>query len=364
MDNMQDFKCPRCGGKLEFDAAGQQMKCPYCDGVFDPETLRGASDAHTAAAEPEANAQAAWEMDAQSWDEADAAGMRSYVCKSCGGELICDETTAATACPFCGNPVVLGGRVGGTLKPDYVIPFKITKEQAVAKLKDYAKRKRFTPRTFASENRLQEVKGLYVPFWLFDSDVWASAEYDATNVRRWSDSDYDYVETSKYEVSRAGTMRFENIPVDGSKKMPDDLMDSLQPFFMDDAVDFQTAYLSGFLADKYDVSKEESMERADSRTKNSASAALSATVSGYDSVSLKQKQVRITPGKAKYALLPVWLLNTKYLGKTYTFAMNGQTGRFIGNLPISKPKLAGLFAAVTAGVGTVTFLIGLFAGLF
>ncbi len=366
MGDVQHFKCPRCGGQLEFDAASQQMKCPFCDSVFDPETLRRESDAHTSGTpdfskEP---ADAQWSGAGQSWDEADDSAVQTYICKACGGEILSEATTAATSCPFCGNPVVLAGRVSGTLKPDYVIPFKMTKQQAMEQLKKFVGGKRFTPRFFAQENRLQEIKGVYVPFWLFDSDVSAAMQFDASNVRHWSDRDYDYTETSKYDVYRSGTMRFENIPVDGSKKMPDDLMDSLEPFFFDEAVDFQTAYLSGFLADKYDVSMEDSLPRANDRTKNSAKAALRGSVTGYATVTPKQEHVQIIPGKAKYALFPVWLLNTKYQGKTYTFAMNGQTGRFIGNLPVSKGKLGALFSAVTVGVGAVVFLLGLLGGLF
>ena len=366
MADVQEFKCPRCGGKLEFDAAGQTMKCPFCDSTFDPETLRKASEQATSgpADAPRQDEDATWHGAGQDWNGDEAAAVQSYICKSCGGEILSEETTAATACPFCGNPVVLSGRVSGTLKPDYVIPFKLTRQQAMDAMKKYVKSKRFTPRFFASENRLQEIRGLYVPFWLFDSDVSASAQYDASTTRRWSDASYDYVETSRYEVYRSGTMRFENIPVDGSKKMPDDLMDSLEPFFMDDAVDFQTAYLSGFLADKYDVTMEDSMPRANARTRSSAKAALLSSVKKYDTVVPKSESVQIAPGKAKYALFPVWLLNTKYQGKSYTFAMNGQTGRFIGNLPISKGKLAGLFAGVAAGVSVATFLFGLFSGLF
>lgn len=366
MANVQEFKCPHCGGKLEFDAAGQTMKCPYCDSTFDPETLRGQSDAATAgpADAPAQQEEARWTGAGQSWAGDEAAAVQTYLCKSCGGEILSEETTAATACPFCGNPVVLSGRVSGTLKPDYVIPFKMTRQQAMDAMKKFIRSKRFTPRFFAAENRLQEIRGLYVPFWLFDSDVSASVQYDAATTRHWSDSDYDYTETSHYDVFRSGTMRFENIPVDGSKKMPDDLMDSLEPFFMDDAVDFQTAYLSGFLADKYDVTMEESMPRADKRTKNSAKAALRTNMEKYDVVVPKNESVRILPGKAKYVLFPVWLLNTKFRGKTYTFAMNGQTGRFVGNLPISKGKLAGLFAGVAAGVSAATFLLGLAIGLF
>ena len=361
MADIQDFKCPRCGGKLEFDAATQKMLCPYCDSSFDPAEVgmpvQKGSD-------KKANVDAGWNHDGKELDAQEAEALQAYLCKSCGGEIICDENTAATACPFCGNPVVLSGRVSGMLRPDYVIPFKTTKEQAIAKMKEFVKSKRFTPRLFASENHLQAIKGIYVPFWLFDSAVSADVWYDATTVRHWYDSEYNYTETSYYDVFRSGSMRFENIPVDGSKKMPDDLMDSLEPFFFDDAVDFNTAYLSGFLADKYDVPMKESMSRANARTKTSAKDALRKSVNGYATVIPKHSEIEIRPGKAKYVLFPVWLLNTQYRGLTYTFAMNGQTGKFIGNLPVSGGRLAGLFAGVAAAVSAVTFVAGLLIGLF
>ena len=361
MAQTQDFKCPRCGGKLEFDAATQKMLCPYCDSTFDPADV-GMEKPDTPP--KKANADAKWDHDGKQLDAQETENLQAYVCRSCGGEIISDENTAATSCPFCGNPVVLSGRVSGLLRPDVVIPFKTTKKQAIAKMKGFVKSKRFIPRLFADENHLKEIKGVYVPFWLFDSAVSADVWYDATTVRHWSDNSYNYTETSYYDVFRTGSMRFAQIPVDGSKKMPDDLMDSLEPFFFDDAVDFNTAYLSGFFADKYDVPMEESLPRANERTKNSAKEALRKSVTGYATVIPKREEIEIRPGKAQYALLPVWLLNTQYRGETYTFAMNGQTGRFIGNLPVSGGRLAGLFAGVAAAVSAVTFAAGLLIGLF
>ena len=109
-----------------------------------------------------------WDAAQQPWDDVQ---MGVYTCKSCGGELVCDESTAATACPFCGNPIVLTGRLSGDLKPDYVIPFKLDKKAAEAALRNHMKGKRLLPNLFRSENRISEVKGVYVPFWLFDADA-------------------------------------------------------------------------------------------------------------------------------------------------------------------------------------------------
>ena len=148
------YKCPCCGGRLEFDSGLQKMKCPYCDTTFDVETLEGYDDALKQDAKDDMH----WDAAQQPWDDVQ---MGVYTCKSCGGELVCDENTAATACPFCGNPIVLTGRLSGDLKPDYVIPFKLDKKAAEAALRNHMKGKRLLPNLFRSENRISEVKGVH-----------------------------------------------------------------------------------------------------------------------------------------------------------------------------------------------------------
>ena len=218
MSDLLEYKCPNCGGKIEFDSATQKMKCPYCDSEFDVDTLKNMDERLDEKAPDEFK----WDKNSGEAEWTDDDGMSVFVCNSCGGSIVGDENTAATSCPYCGNPVVMAGRLSGDLKPDLVIPFKLDKKAAKDALRQYVGKKRFAPNTFKSENRLDEVKGIYVPFWLFDSDANASVSYDATRTRSWSDSKYNYTETSHYDVFRAGTMSFANIPVDGSSKMPDD----------------------------------------------------------------------------------------------------------------------------------------------
>lgn len=191
------------------------------------------------------------------WTENEESGLRSYVCQSCGGEIVGDATTAATACPFCGNPVVMMEQFSGMLKPDLVIPFKLDKNDAKAAFKKHISGKRLLPKTFKDENHIYEIKGIYVPFWLFDAHADASVTYDAETVRTWSDSDYNYTETKYYKAYRSGYTDFAAIPVDGSQKMADDLMELIESYNLSEAVDFQTAYLAGYFADKYDVTAEQ-----------------------------------------------------------------------------------------------------------
>ena len=360
MSVLQQYKCPCCDGAIEFDSSLQMMKCPYCDTEFEVETLRSYDEALKCEGEDKME----WDTAAGGqWDEGEGDGLSVFVCNSCGGEIVCEETTAASSCPYCSNPVIMMGRLAGDLKPDLVIPFKLDKAAAVAALKRHYQGKRLLPKAFKDQNHIDEVKGVYVPFWLFDADADASIRYKATRVRRWSDSSYNYTETSHFSVLREGDIGFERVPVDGSSKMEDSLMESIEPFDISGAVDFQTAYLSGYLADRYDVSSEESIARANERIKRSTEDAFAKTVIGYTTVLPVSSTVRLSGGRARYALYPVWLLNTTYKGEKYYFAMNGQTGKLVGDLPLDKGAykkwLFGIAAAATAACFALSYLFWL-----
>lgn len=354
MANLQEFKCPCCGGAVEFNSKLQKMKCPYCDTEYDMETVKEVMNEET----EEASDQMEWNTTAGSaWQNGEAGDLVSYICKSCGGEIVCDRTTAATACPYCDNPVVMQEHFAGMLRPDCVIPFKLDKKAAKEAYQNHLKGKVLLPGAFKDKNHIDEIKGVYVPFWLFDAEAEAKVRYRATRVRTWSDSNYEYTETRYYRVLREGNLGFEHVPVDGSTKMADDLMESIEPFDFSEAVDFQTAYLSGFLADRYDVDAEQSIERANERIKKSTESAFADTVHGYSSVIPESSSVRLSEGKSKYALYPVWLLNTTYQNEKYTFAMNGQTGKFVGNLPVDKKKYWFFFGAGTAVISALVSLL-------
>lgn len=352
MQTLQEYKCPCCGGAIAFDSTLQKMKCPYCDTEFEMDALKG----YDAELRGEQSDKMEWETAAgREWQEGEASDLRSYVCKSCGGEIVGDANTAATSCPFCGNPVVMMGQFAGALKPDLVIPFKLDKKAAKAGLMRHLTGKRLLPKIFKDQNHIDEIKGIYVPFWLFDTDVDAQVRYRATNVRTWSDSEYNYTQTSHYMVHRGGSVGFEHVPVDGSSKMADDLMESIEPYDFSEAVDFQTAYLAGYLADKYDVSAQDSEERANKRVKTSTEEAFAGTVNGYTTVNVEQSNIQLSDGSTKYALYPVWLLNTTWNGQKYVFAMNGQTGRFVGDLPVDKAAARKWTLGLTALFGVITY---------
>ena len=346
--------CPACKTVLNCDTGEKEATCPGCGAEFEVEALL----AYAARKEEKKPDNMTWDTQAGGqWQQGETDGLRVYSCKTCGGEIVADETTGATHCPYCGNPVVLSGHFAGSLKPDLVIPFKVDKKAAIAALNNHYKGKRLLPKVFKDQNHIEEVKGLYVPVWLFDADADAQVEYEATKVRTWSDSDYNYTETRHYAVLRGGTLGFADVPVDGSTKMDDTLMESIEPFDITGAVPFQAAYLPGYLADKYDVDADASIGRANERIKRSTEEAFRSTVIGYTSVTTVDSNVRLENGRAKYALLPVWILNTQWNGQKFTFAINGQTGKIAGDLPMDKVAFWKYLLGVTAAVTALAFAI-------
>ena len=352
--------CPACKEKLNCVGISGEARCPGCGAEFQMEDLRAYAAHMAEKREDNMN----WDTEAGSpWQEGEADGLRIYSCTQCGGEIVADETTGATACPYCDNPVVLTGHFAGLLKPDLVIPFKVDKKAAIEALQNHYKGKRLLPKVFKDQNHIEEVKGLYIPVWLFDADADADVQYEATKVHRWSDSEYNYTETRHYAVIRSGGIGFENVPVDGSTKMDDTLMESIEPFDISDAVPFKTAYLPGYMADKYDVDAEASIGRANERIKRSTEDAFRSTVQGYDTVMPIESNINLRSGRARYALYPVWILNTDWNGQKFTFAINGQTGKIAGDLPMDKGAFWKYLIGVTGAVTALAFAISYIAWL-
>ncbi len=344
-----NYQCPACTAPLRFGTDSGKLECDYCSSSYT------VAEIEQLYAQQEAQAQAAFQenqqetadipADADDWGE-DAETMRAYNCPSCGAELICEQTTAATSCPYCGNPSIVPGQFGGTRKPDFVIPFALDKQAAIAALKKHYQKKFLLPKTFKDENHIEQIKGVYVPFWLFDGTADGDISFSATRVQVRRTSKEEITTTSHYAVRRAGTLSFNRVPVDGSSKMPDGHMDSIEPFDYGDLKPFSTAYLPGFLADKYDVDAETSMQRAGVRCQDSIEAALRNTVIGYNTCIPTGQDIQLHKWQVKYALLPVWMLHTRWKDKDYLFAMNGQTGKLVGDLPVDWGRFWGLFAAI------------------
>lgn len=343
MDTVQSYKCPCCGDTLVFNGSSQTFHCDSCENDFELAAIQQLNDAESSIGDSKYD----WESyEPREFDAEETQSLSGYTCPSCGAEITGDDTLGATVCPYCGNGTIVKSQFEGALRPDYVIPFKVDKNAAITEFEKAYKKAPFLPDEFKDKKRIAEMAGVYVPFWMFDCDCNASITYDAERINVWSDSEYNYTKTDHYRLYRKGSIGFANIPVDGSKKADDDYMEAVEPFDYNDATTFNSAYLSGYLADKYDVSAEESITRANERVKNSTESAFAVTTGGYTSAIPVSSSVNFTNGKIRYAMLPVWMLNIKYNNDMFKYAINGQTGKVVGEYPVCKKKRNIYFAIV------------------
>lgn len=355
--SISKFECPCCGAELTFSAGAQKMVCDYCGTQLEADAVQELTSSESVPQE------------SYNWNEYSKTEMNmgegtcAYVCNSCGAEIAGDKSLAASECPYCGSPVIMNDKLDGMLKPDFIIPFKVDKEKAVEKFKQFCSHRPLLPSDFISTHRIENIQGTYVPYWLFDCDCDARIRFAAERITSWSEGDEDVTRTDHYLLIRHGSMAFEHVPVDGTTKLDADITEAVEPFASNEAVSFNSAYLSGYLADKYDTEASECRPRANERIKRSAEDILRRTTDSYTTVRAESERINITDGKVSYALLPMWIMTAKYGDKKYTFAMNGQTGRFVGELPISWGKFWGMLLGIGAGLSVLfIILINLLAG--
>ena len=206
----------------------------------------------------------------------------------------------------------------------------------------------FVPKGFTSEKNIEKIRGIYIPFWLYDIDFNGEIEAEGSHVTTWTVGRTHYTKTDVYKMTRAGYMSYSKVPVDGSTRFDNDLMNSIEPFNYEELVEYNHAFLSGFLAEKYDVEKEECYKEAKDRVIKSSENKLLERCT-YKPAVIKKSEHTENNSEFYYVLLPVYMVNVKYNDKMHTFAMNGQSGKFIGDIPLDKGKVV--------GVGILTFII-------
>lgn len=334
------YKCPNCGSDMAFDADSGKLSCPNCGRQDDIETF------------PEENI-----LQKFAPDEA-----KEYHCENCGAVLLTEAETTATHCSFCGAAVLLADRLTGDLAPAKVIPFTITKDEAVAAFRKWTKNGRLTPRGFTTGDRIKKMTGMYVPFWLYDIDGNAEVAAIGTRVRAYQQGDTMITETDFYDVYREIDLSYLKVPADASEKMDDELMDKLEPYDYSDLKDFRMPYLAGYLAEKYDYDDNELYSRVESKIVPYIDSYISSTISGYSTVSYTNKQINANKHKVYYTLFPVWMVYYDFENKEHTFAMNGQTGKVVGKPPISSGKVAAWFTGIAvstfAVLKAISYLVG------
>lgn len=355
--NTVQYKCPYCGGELTFKPEEQKFGCDYCSSFFTEEEIAKLYAETNQQAEKNADPDAQTLKDENDYSDFEN-GTRLYECNSCGAQIIAEETSAATFCYYCHNPVVLAGRLTGAYRPDYVIPFAVTREKAEEDFKKWCRKRWFLPSDFKSKQQLEKMSGVYVPFWLTSCDATASLSCIGEKKRHWTHGDYEITETSEFAIKRQGFFPFGKVPADGAKKIDDALMNAIEPYHYKDIRDFSMQYLSGFLAEKYDVPWEDVINGTKGRIHEGCKQKLHETITGYDSIKAEKMDVTYNKMKKEYALLPVWFMNYHHNGKTYSFAVNAQTGKLAGTPPLSMPKLLGFCGGLLVILCTIITLIG------
>lgn len=340
-----DHECPSCGANIPFNPDTQKWDCKYCGASYTLEDF----EKYDKEIKKE-----------EKTDKNENIDMDEYSCPNCGAKVVTDSNTSATSCVYCGSTTILKNRLQGEFKPSKVIPFSQSKEKAVEEFYKFSKKKWFAPKEFCKKENIQKVEGVYIPFWLYDCDSNGKIVADAKRISSWTSGDYRYTKTDYYLCQREGDMDFVGVPVDGSTKFADDIMDSIEPYSYEGMKDFNPSYLSGFLAEKYDVEKDDAYSRAKMRVKNTTIEELKNDIRGYNFVNVKESNIDVEKKKDEYVLMPVWMLNIKYKDKMHTFAMNGQTGKMVGNVPISAKKLTLTALVIEVILLTISALVKIF----
>lgn len=339
-----DNKCPSCGAKINFNPVNQMWDCTFCGSKYSLENMQRYENASN--------------LKNNTVNSNSFSGMTNYHCKNCGAEIIADDTVTATFCVYCGSTAILKEKIDSGRAPDLIIPFKKTKEAASLAFTNFTKGKPLMPKKFKDLKNIEKISGVYIPFWAYDITCDGNIKFDCCDISTWSDSEYRYEKRSNYETTIAGHYEYNKVLTDGSSRFRDDLMDSIEPFNFKELKEYNHAYLSGFLAEKYDIDEEKSFARAGKRSMNTC-IQLADRETHHDNSSVSKNDINLVKKNSSYIMLPVWMVNIKYKDKIYTFAMNGQTGKMVGNIPIGVKEtiIMGLL------IFSITFIIGVLISL-
>ena len=361
------YKCPNCDGGLVFDPSSQKYHCEYCLSDFTQEELESLS-LELVRRKAEHQEPGLQEQDRREQERREPGGAGAqpvlYTCPSCGAQIVTDETTAATFCYYCHNPVVLAGRLEGQFRPDYVIPFQIDRQKAGEIFSQWIGRKKYVPETFYNKKQIESMSGVYFPYWLYSCRVDGELDAQGTRLRTWDTAGMRYTETTVYDVKRQGTMEVDHVARNGLRKANRQLVDSVLPYRMNEKENFSMGYLSGFLAENRDMEKEQFVLDVQTEVRQFALQSLQDQAGSYSSMQVRKKEAGIRDEKWSYALLPVWTLtyHDKARGRIYYFALNGQTGKICGKLPVDRKKIIILFFSVFLPLFLLLMTGGYFLG--
>lgn len=332
--DLKSYKCINCGSNIEYEPNSSMFTCQSCASQFSKEDMDSFYD--NVQDEDFQESQTAIQMTTEGQDyNTEENNLQAYNCNSCGGEIIVQGETVATFCPYCKSPTIIKAKLKGEFKPNYILPFKLDEKSAKEIYKKWISKKIYTPKDFKSKERIDEIKGIYAPYWLYDMNMSGGFVGTGRNVSSWRSGDYVYTKTDYYTVRRAGSNSYNKVPKDASSQMEDHMMNLIEPFNYDEMKEFAMPYMSGFLAERFDEDQNVCLEDAKGKAQNYFESRLTETVRGYSSFNIISSYYNFSDIHASYAMLPTYYLMNKYKNKKCEFMINGQTGNISGNPPFS-----------------------------
>ena len=353
---MQKYNCKNCGAELYWDSNAECLKCEYCDHEYQVSEFETMQEAKKDTSEPESA-----DEYAKATDDSDSVELVVYKCSHCGAEIVTAKSTVATTCAYCGRAISMTDKLVDDFRPDVVIPFLIDEEKAREIYRDYTRKSRLTPKDFKTENIIKKMKGIFVPFWLHSFAIDSSTEVYGENTMSSRRGDDKIIHHHMYQVSLDTRGTFVNIPTDALKNLDNAMMDALEPFDYEKLEPFNPAYMAGFYAEEYGEDDKATITRATTRAQQTIDSEIFHAAGAYGIKRVQRSDSDLVNVESKYAMLPVWLLNVEYKKKDYLFAINGETGKIVGKIPMSwKKTLASIAIPPVVGYVAVFLLTLLF----
>lgn len=350
---MKKFECKNCGAELYWDSNANCLKCEYCDAEFQPSDF-GVADAEleNETTQEKTEPEKADEY-AKATDDSDSIELVVYKCNHCGAEIVTAKSTIATTCAYCGRAISITDKMVDNFKPDLVIPFSVDEGMAKELYKKYIHKYFLTPKSFLKEHVVKKMKGIYAPYWLHSFVNTTNAVVYGENVKSRRRGNDKIIEHYIYNVSVEASGTFSHVPTDALKNMENNVMDALEPYDFEKLQQFNPAYMAGFYAEEYGEDQDTTIHRAIDRTKEYMKSRVEAEAGAYKIKRVMSATAKISNRVSQYAMLPVWLLHVEYNKKEYLYAINGQTGKVVGDLPIDWKK----FALATVGTLMGSYVI-------
>ena len=334
--------CKNCSHALVFDPARQKMVCSACGSTFLPEEVESESKQYREDLKAEAMSEVYGEKKDQFMD------CYVYACSECGGEIIINGTEASTTCVYCGNSNVVFSRIAKQKCPEFVMPFSVTKEEAIRRAREQIRKGIFVPKEIKNFS-IDCCRGIYLPYWIVNA-AYTNAVVIKGSVRQGKNS------VTRY-FGRAGRMNLQNLPIDASRALSDESSSKLEPFELSRLKPFDEDYLAGFYSNVSDVTYSDlrmaALHRAneffEEAAINDVNASGKKVISSRPSLRLNNDMV--------YAMLPAWFITFKYKGKPNTILVNGDSGKVVCGLPWKKVLFFTLLILVGILITVAAFFV-------